>query len=146
MLLCLAIAVTVAEASVLGKQDNGPILSSSIPAKPLWWPRDTDWPPIPEPWRCLNRAAGSPYYFEDELYDAFVTLNGGERADCPLVTDDICQGAQFYPVPCNCHAFVECEPFDNDAGVRACIKKCDPYDLIYDPNTQVRRKKKHWME
>jgi len=125
-----------AERNVFDHKNVAALTSSQKSLPPMWWPRDTDWPPIPEPYRCLESGRSS-LDFEDELYDTFVTLNGGERADCPLITDDICEGKQFYPVPCNCHAYVECVQFETDGDQRACIKKCEPYDLIYDPNTQV---------
>lgn len=53
--------------------------------------RDDEWPPIYEPYRCLEDGRISHVPYEG---------SGRQSEDCPLVTDDICQGHQFYPMPC----------------------------------------------
>ena len=99
-------------------------------------PEEKDWPPIPEPWRCLEQNKN----FAEDFRQALIELHGGADPDCPLVTDEMCIGAEegeYLPVPCNCHAYVRCITFETDGEKRACIYKCEPYDLIFDDNTNV---------
>ena len=35
----------------------------------------------------------------------------------------------------NCHAYVRCVPTETPGYYRPCIYKCEPYTLIFDPNT-----------
>ena len=58
---------------------------------------DDDWPPIYEPWRCLeDPGAGRKFTMKD------VMLQFAQRddEDCPLVTDEICEEPEYYAMPC----------------------------------------------
>ncbi|TRY78221.1 hypothetical protein TCAL_15316, partial [Tigriopus californicus] len=95
-----------------------------------------DWPPIQEPWRCLETDSTQAI----ESFNAAIQSMSGiskDDPDCPLITPEICVAADFFPVPCNCHAFVRCFQMDFDGPLMPCIYKCSPYDLIFSPNEGV---------
>ena len=58
--------------------------------------RSNDWPPIQEPWRCLEESRKDT--FKSKLRDSFIELSA--EPDCPLITDDVCEAETRYPVPC----------------------------------------------
>jgi len=61
-----------------------------------------DFPPIQEPWRCLeqnNRDAGFTRWTMADVQKALMP-DPEQNPDCPIVTDDICQTPDFYPYPC----------------------------------------------
>merc|ERR1711963_3550 len=110
------------------------------------------WPPFQEEWRCLGEDDGkmfdwvdeSPAFIEETHHlITYVDNPEGHLAldfDCPVIdptdTATWCpQGIDYYPVPCNCHAYYRCFT-QNNGEVRPCIYKCKPYDLVYDPNTK----------
>merc|ERR1712227_801964 len=114
--------------------------------------QDDFWPPFQEEWRCLGEDDGKLYDWVDDSpawveethhLITYVDNPEGQAAidfDCPVIdptdTATWCpQGIDYYPVPCNCHAYYRCFTQDN-GEVRPCIYKCKPYDLVYDPNTK----------
>ncbi|TRY78340.1 hypothetical protein TCAL_15314 [Tigriopus californicus] len=111
-------------------------LTNQYPADIEVKPGNSDWPPIQEPWRCLEsndtRAIAS--------FNSVIRSTSGipdDDPNCPIVTPDICVSADFFPVPCNCHAYVRCSQMDTDGPLMPCIYKCKPYDLIFSPNQAV---------
>merc|ERR1719266_2922024 len=61
--------------------------------------------------------------------------------DCPVIdpadSDTWCiNGPDFYPVPCNCHAYYRCFQMELNQPLVPCVYKCKPFDLVFDPNTK----------
>lgn len=64
-----------------------------------------DWPPIQEPWRCLQSGNA------EEFEMAIAELNGyRDNRDCPIVTPEICTSADFFAVPCESLGELNTEP------------------------------------
>jgi len=58
-----------------------------------------EWPPIQEPWRCLEEGSEIiPGKWTTQ--DVLKVLQPNESPDCPEVTADICKEPIRYPVPC----------------------------------------------
>ncbi len=61
--------------------------------------QDDDWPPIYEPWRCLTDPDDSKVW---TLEDVMLAMDEDDRQDddCPLITQEICEEPDYYPMPC----------------------------------------------
>merc|ERR1719347_1865308 len=45
--------------------------------------------------------------------------------------------ANYFSIPCNCHAFFSCNVMDATAELKLCPHWCFPRSLVFDPNTQA---------
>lgn len=63
---------------------------------------DPDWPPIQEPWRCLEHGKKSLMEFNSAIGIE------ADDPDCPLVTPEICDAADYYAVPCKHNTHAQC--------------------------------------
>ncbi len=61
--------------------------------------QDDDWPPIYEPWRCLTDPDAKRKW---TMEDVMLAMDEDDRQDddCPLITQEICEEPDFYPMPC----------------------------------------------
>ncbi len=58
-----------------------------------------NWPPIEEPWRCLEDPnAKRRFTYQDVMVEFFKEHR--QEEDCPEVTDEICEEPIRYPMPC----------------------------------------------
>merc|ERR1719414_465354 len=59
--------------------------------------------------------------------------------DCPVFTDEDCtEEGKRYRVACNCHAYMWClNRGEGNGTLSACFYKCNPTDLIFDPQTEL---------
>jgi hypothetical protein len=108
--------------------------------------QDDFWPPLQEQWRCLDQSKSFDYVMQ--THDLLVhspQMNPEYAAyqdfDCPVIdpvdSETWCvNGADFYPVPCNCHAYYRCFTMEAGKPMVPCVYKCKPFDLVFDPNTK----------
>jgi hypothetical protein len=94
---------------------------------------DTCFPPILEPWRCLE----DPSAHGVAQFNSRVQSWLGE--ECPQINTTWCTKPEsdFYPMPCNCHAYFRCVQLTATGPLLPCIYWCNPCDLVFDPNTKV---------
>ncbi len=58
-----------------------------------------NYPPIQEGWRCLEDS-GRSSMTRWTMLDVVKSTDLMQDDDCPVVTDEICDAADFYPYPC----------------------------------------------
>ncbi len=70
----------------------------ALPRSPLV-DRDDEWPPIYEPWRCLTDPDAQKKW---TMADVMLAMDEDDRQDddCPLITQEICEELDIYPMPC----------------------------------------------
>ncbi len=59
-----------------------------------------NYPPIQEGWRCLEDSSRT-FQSRWTMLDVVRATDLMEDEDCPIVTDEICLAADYYPYPCN---------------------------------------------